>query len=245
MRKPIRKQPLFSLSLVFISSVSFAQIESKYSMGVNLGMLVYQGDLTPARMGSFKTPGFVLGVNGSRKLSPVLSARLDLNFGQLKGDDAAYKTPAYRQQRAFAFTSPVTEVTASVVYEPLGREKKFSPYLFAGAGLASLNIQRNDSRFNAAYFETEPAVIQGLREDSLHRLPRTIFVLPVGVGLRYRLSEKLSLHSEAAYRIMSTDYLDGYSQSVNPALKDHYFKYSVGGSFSLGGRSKYDCPSAN
>lgn len=245
MRKSTRKQPLFSLVLLFISTFSFAQIESKYSIGVNLGMLVYQGDLTPTRMGSFKTPGFVLGVNGSRKLSPVLSARLDLNFGQLKGDDAAYKTPAYRQQRAFAFKSPVTEIIASAVYEPLGSEKKFSPYLFAGVGLASLAIQRDYSRFNAAYFETEPAIIQGLKEDSLHRLPRTIPILPVGVGLRYRLSEKLSLHSEASYRIMSTDYLDGYSQAVNPAFKDHYFKYSIGVSFSLDGKSKYDCPSAN
>ena len=193
-------------------------------------------------MGSFKTPGAVLGFTASRHLSPVLSSRLDVNFGKLRGNDAAYKSPAYRQQRAFAFASPVTEVTASLVYDPLGRNKKIAPYLFAGAGLASLKINRDFSAFNAVYFASEPAVSEGLKTDAAHVLPRTIPVMPVGIGISYRLGESLSLQTEASYRIMSTDYLDGFSQSVNPALKDHYFKYSIGLQFALGGKSRYDCP---
>lgn len=233
---------LFFWAAMFVANFSFAQIESKYNIGLSAGTFIYQGDLTPSAMGSFKTPGFVLGVNGSRKLTSVLWARLDLNFGQLKGDDAAYSKPAYRQQRAFAFTAPVTELTLSAVYQPLGNNRKLSPYLFSGIGLSFVRIQRDYSRFNATYFETEPAVAIGLTQDSAHRLPRTIPVLPVGVGVNYRLSDKLSLYAEASYRVMSTDYLDGYSQSVNPAHKDNYSHYAVGIRFSLGGKSKYDCP---
>ncbi|MBL0337037.1 MAG: hypothetical protein IPP73_17415 [Chitinophagaceae bacterium] len=46
----------------------------------------------------------------------------------------------------FNFTSPVTELSVQLVYNPLGKndaDKGFAPYLFAGGGLAFLNIKRN------------------------------------------------------------------------------------------------------
>lgn len=227
---------------MFTTSISFAQIKPKYNVGVSAGAFIYQGDLTPSAMGSFKTPGFVSGVNGSRRLSPHWWARLDLNFGQLRGNDSVYNKPEYRKQRAFAFKAPVTEVTLSAVYQPLGNDRRLSPYLFAGIGLGAVRIQRDWTRFNAAYFESEPNVAAGLAADSAHGLPRTLLVMPLGLGINYRLSDKISLYSEASYRIMSSDYLDGFSQSANSSLKDNYSHYSIGVRFWLGGKSKYDCP---
>src|SRR5215216_129338 len=85
------------------SILAQAQVtQSNYSFGINAGTLIYQGDLTPSAIGSFKTPALVAGINGSRYLTNKFSVRLDLNFGKLKGDDSAYDNPAWRQQRAFA-----------------------------------------------------------------------------------------------------------------------------------------------
>lgn len=227
---------------LLVANRAGAQLSTpKYEIGLNAGVLIYQGDLTPSALGSFKTPAPALGVNVNRWLTNVLSARLDLSFGRLRGDDAKYSTPEWRPQRAFSFATPVTELTASLLYHPFGTRQKFSPYVFAGVGLSFVNISRNYSAYNAAYF-SEEGISDALQQDLSQRLPRALPVLPVGIGVRYPLSEKFFLNTEASYRLMRSDYLDGFSQSANPARKDHYHKVSVGINYRLGIKDKYACP---
>ena len=214
---------------------------SKYEVGINAGTFIYQGDLTPATYGSFKTPGLVIGINGSNQLTPTILLRVDLNVGRLNGNDAKYSVPAWRQQRAFAFHDKVTEIIGSIVYHPLGVDTRLSPYLFGGAGFSNLTVRRDYSKFNAAYFATEE-LDKKLAADIAHSLPKSIPIIPVGVGVRYGLTNKIAISTEASYRIMSTDYLDGFSIAANPDLKDHYYKYSVGLIYSFNKRNRYDCP---
>ena len=116
---------------------------------MNAGAFIYIGDLSPWRTGSWKTPGFVLGFTGHRNFSSTLAARLDLNFGKLRGDEAKYG-PEWRKYRAFAFNSNVTEVILSAEWSPLGNMRKLAPYLFGGVGYAGMRITRDYSRFNEA-----------------------------------------------------------------------------------------------
>ena len=196
MKMSLRRN-IVTASLVYSSLLSHAQLTpSKYQFGINAGTFIYQGDLTPSTIGSFKTPGFVLGINGSRYLTNTFSARLELNFGKLKGDDAAYNHPSWRQERNFAFKAPVTELIGSIVWDALGRGRKFSPYLFAGLGYSFFNIKRDYSNFNAEYFAAETATIEGLNDDIMHSLSRGLPIVPTGIGLRYRLNNNFSLNTE-------------------------------------------------
>ena len=97
---------------------------SKYEVGLSGGVFVYQGDLTPQQLGSYKTmkPQFALHVY--RILSPAFSVRLNLNRGRLYGNDAVYANPEWRKQRNFNFTSPVTEFSLQGVWNLL---HKFHP----------------------------------------------------------------------------------------------------------------------
>lgn len=240
--KTVFRNPLL-FCLLASGTAAKAQLPvSKYEAGINIGTFIYQGDLTPSALGSFKTPGWVLGLNGSRRLSNAFSVRADLNFGKLRGDDAKYAHPVYRQQRAFTFKSRVVELTGMLVWNALGTNHLFSPYLFAGAGVALLNIRRDYSHFNATYFYNEPEVSTGLDADVAHGLPKVLPILPAGVGVRYALTPNIALSTEAAYRLSFTDYLDGFSQSANPSKNDHYYKYSVGVHYILGKRNILDCP---
>jgi hypothetical protein len=245
-----------SMKIDFYKSITIASLlcagyfvkaqvsQSKYAFGLNAGTFVYQGDLTPSAVGSFRTPGLAIGLNASRYLTNKFSVRLDLNFGKLKGADSAYKTPAWRQQRNFAFNTPVTEVTGSVVWDAFGRERKFSPYLFAGLGYSFLKINRDYSRFNTEYFASEPNTIEGLETDINHRQPGGLPIVPMGLGIRYRLTNTLSLNTEASYRYISSDYLDGFSRAANANAKDHYYKFSIGFTYSKNnnGKGSLDCP---
>ena len=240
------KLPAF-MALCFVTLGASAQFDlAKVELGADAASFIYQGDLTPQRFGSFKTMKLGLGVYGNYTLSKLFSLKTNFLFGGLKGDESKYSKPAYRQERNFKFTSPVTEISESVVWNILPTANdggpRLSPYISAGVGYAFLHIRRDYSNFNAAFFEGEPAVTDGLREDTAHSLPRGLLVFPVSAGLRYAMTNNLSINLSTTYRLNSTDYLDGFSQSVNPAKKDHFFTNAIGLVYSFGKSGSIKCP---
>jgi len=221
---------------------------AEFEFGISGGVFVYDGDLTPSRLGSYRTLKPVINLNVTRIITPMFAARTTLSFGSLKGDDSKYRVPEYRQQRNFKFTSPVFEfselVVADLFKNNMSRERSsWSPYLFAGAGLSVLKIKRDWSRFNAEYFSGEQSTIQGLAADVQHHLPRTIAVLPAGVGVRYVVSRKISVTAETSYRFSFTDYLDGFSRAADPSMRDSYQSHTIGIVYQfVKNNSSWKCP---
>lgn len=248
MMSVLKKSAVTVLIILITSSFLHAQIDlSKYEVGLSGGVFVYQGDLTPQRLGSYKTlkPQFALHVY--RILSPAFSVRLNVNRGKLYGNDAKYNNPEWRQQRNFNFTTPVTELSLQGVWNILqARSPRFSPYLFAGAGISFLKIKRDWSNMDPAVFGESSDVQAGLAVDAAKTLPRIIPVVPVGAGVRYALSDRFSLTGETSYRLSFTDYMDGFSKSANPDKNDHYLSHSIGVIYSFGKKDKkLGCPSVN
>jgi hypothetical protein len=217
----------------------------KFQFGISAGTFIYQGDLTPSLFGSYRTLKPAINLFASKLFSSSFSLRTNLAFGKLKGDDAKYDKPEYRQQRNFNFTSPVVEISGMVEWNILGRNyssQGFAPYLFAGAGYSFLKIKRDWSNFNTEYFGAESVLMTGLTADAQHSLPKGLLVIPVGVGARYYLSDKIGISAETSYRFISTDYLDGFSQAVNPDKKDNYYSHTIGIVYRLGKKNLLDCP---
>ena len=109
--KSVLKKTILA-AILFSGNINFVQAQinlSKYEVGLSGGVMVYQGDLTPQTLGSYKTmkPQFALHIY--RIISPSFSVRLNVNRGKLYGDDAKYTNPEWRQQRNFNFTTPVTD----------------------------------------------------------------------------------------------------------------------------------------
>lgn len=219
--------------------------QQQYEVGIQTGPFIYQGDLTPSALGSFKTWTNSIGINGSKILNASFLVRGNLFFSKLRGNEALYSHPEYRQQRSFNFSTPLVELTGQLVYNPLARnyaDRGLAPYVFAGAGFNYLNIKRDWSNMNTEYFNSESAVAQGLLQDQQKQLPRFIPVLPLGVGVRYNLSSRFAVTAETAYRLTFTDYLDGFSQSVNPAKNDHYHSTTIGLVYRIGKKNTLACP---
>jgi Domain of unknown function (DUF6089) len=245
MRLCLRKGIIIVLFLAGLPAYLFCQRGSaNYELGASLGLFVYQGDLTPSRLGSFRTQKPGLNLFANRVLSRSFSLRTNLTFSKLKGDDGRYSNPEFRKQRNFNFTSSLVEISESIAWNPFGNddEHTISPYLMAGLGFSFLHIKKDWSRFNSEYFGNAPEVLNGLVADGQHSLPGGVLVVPVGFGLRHSLSRRLSVSAEAAYRLTFTDYLDGFSRAANPGKDDHYSSYSVGVIYKLGKPNKLNCP---
>lgn len=231
----------------FGSTVIKAQFTNvpKFQFGIGVGTMIYQGDLTPESIGAYKTMKPVINLFAAKLFNSSFAVRANLAIGALKADDAKYDHPAYRQQRNFNFRTPVTEITGSAEWNILARNytsRGFAPYMFAGVGYGFLNIKRDYSNLNAAYFSAESALLTGLPDDISYKVPKGLLVFPVGAGVRYYFSDKIGISAETMYRISNTDYLDGFSKSVNPAKRDNYYSHTIGIVYRLGNKNMLDCP---
>ena len=108
--------PVALLSIFFSQNNTAVAQTYKYELGLNIGAYVYQGDLSPQRLGSFKTTRPGIGVSFGKPLSNLFSVRGILNLASHKGDEAKYDDPEYRQHRAFAFRSSLTELGVHLQY---------------------------------------------------------------------------------------------------------------------------------
>ena len=241
-----KKTAIVLLSLFFIVNKSEAQFYKDMSVGLNGGAYVYQGDLSPERFGSFKTiqPGISLFVK--KPINHFLAARVHMSFARLKADESRYSKPEYRQQRNFAFNTPVAEFSGQLVWNILGmnyEDRGIMPYIFSGAGVSLLNIKKDFSRMDPTIFNDGSDVITGLAIDNARGTPRAVLSVPVGIGAEYPLSDRFSVNIETSYRFIFTDYLDGFSQSASPKYKDHYHSTSAGLIYKFGTRDKgVGCP---
>lgn len=246
MKSILKAATCLCMIIVHTTLTANAQLNvPKFQFGISGGVFVYQGDLTPSALGSYKTLRPAINLFASKLFSPFFSLRVNLALGGLKGDDAKYDHPDYRQQRNFNFTAPAIELSGLVEWNVLGRNyisRGFAPYVFAGVGGSFLWIRRDYSRLNAEYFGTESELITGLATDAARPLPKALLVLPVGVGTRYYLSDRIGLSAETSYRLMSHDYLDGFSQAANPSKGDHYYSHTIGVVYRLGKKNTLACP---
>lgn len=226
--------------LSFIFTRSNAQDGVSLEIGITAGTFVYQGDLTPSPFGSYRTASYAFGLTITKRFSGVVALRGDLHTGKLRGDEFKYTSPEWRQYRAFQFETPVQEAALYLVISPFGNDNMITPYAIAGAGMAFLNIKRDHTRINEEYFQGD--VLEGLEQDLQKSVPRKLPVLPSGLGLKYQMHPNWSINTEAKYRIMFTDYLDGFSLSAEPKMNDHYITYSMGVSFCAGRGEARSCP---
>lgn len=224
-------------------SVTAQQItKPKYEMGIRLSSLIYQGDLAPAAAGSYKSLELGAGIFATRIIDWNWSVRLSADYGKMKGADSLY-AESWRKQRRFSFSTSFLEVAAQMTYT-IGdnyQANRLQPYVFVGAGASFLSVKRDFSNSDPAYFAIRDWAANGLRQDSSTAPPKTCLVFPVGAGFRVGIGDYMSVFAEGTYRLMSTDYLDGFSKSANPSLLDHYTNLSVGLIYRFGD-NYINCP---
>ena len=209
-------------SIIIISFSAQAQFFDRVNPSMDLtlaaGVASYYGDLVQ-KSPIFREPSFAISAGMSYNHNPHLSLRADMSFLQIKGSDAKNSRPDLIA-RNLSFKSLVFDINTSIEYNVLditGEEHKFTPYIFLGVGICHFDPYTKDRNGNKVMLQPLGTEGQGL-DAYPDRTPyaRTILQVPFGGGIKYAISDKISLGFEFKYRYVDTDYLDDVSNAGYP-----------------------------
>lgn len=189
-------------SLLLLGAIAArAQSDPEYRMeiGGGVGMMGYLGDFN----GSLTKDLQVMGTAMARyNFNPYMGLKLNASYGKLKGSSKDAKTyyPDYQEQ-AYDFSNSLVDVCLTYEYNfwpyGTGRDyrgaKRLTPFVFGGVG--------------ATYADTPDK-------------GRMAFNVPIGLGVKYKIGERLNLGLEWAVHFSTSDWLDG--------VKDPYYVESSG-----------------
>ena len=241
-------------TLCLISAFTFCKAQPGYQpaypfeIGLQLGTAVFLGDLggqvgigrpflRDTDLGAFQP---TVGVFGRWNIGAYFSARLDLNFLMLKGDDrwAGKKNYSgtdargsvddawFRWYRQLDFRSRVFEASIAGEIVPYNFElgggyqdySVISPYGLIGLGI--FNFKPQGTGPNGGWIDLKPLSTegQGLVEG---RVPYNLTQLnvPIGLGVKWTYNDQWALSLEVNHRLTFTDYIDDISTDyIDPQI---------------------------
>ena len=184
----VRSKILIVLIMLTMTIGTHAQTEPEYRLeiGGGIGMVCYQGDFNG---NIFKEPQPMVTLLAKYKFDPRRALALNVSYGQLKGSSTDAKT-YYPLTTTYDFKSKVADVGLRMEYNfwPYGTgfeyrgAKRLTPYVAIGLGMT---IAKADGK------------------------SATGVNLPIGVGVKYKMSDRLNLTAEWAMHFTSCDELDG------------------------------------
>ena len=178
---------VIAVLLVFVTSVH-AQTDPEYKLelGGGIGMASYQGDFNSS---PFKNLQPMFTVLAKYRFDPRRALSLNVSYGQLKGSSKDAKT-YYPMTTVYDFKSNVADVGLRLEYNfwPFGTgfeyrgAKRLTPYVAIGLGMTIAKAEGKSA---------------------------TGVNMPIGVGVKYKLADRLNLAAEWAMHITTSDELDG------------------------------------
>lgn len=184
------RKGLVTLLMLCATLTASAQQDDEYLMeiGGGVGMVAYQGDFNGKITSGMQPAGAIVW---RRLLNPYMGLRVTGMMGKLKGDATRVET-YYPDEttRAYSFDRSLTDV--SVTYE-----YNFWPY---GTGRDYRGAKR-----------LTPFVFGGIGATYVSGGEKKVFTanVPIGLGIKYKLKERLNVGLEWSMHFSLSDELDG------------------------------------
>lgn len=196
----LRYIPFISALLVFINSSTAQKVE----LGTTAGVANYTGDLAPYLV--FKETRPTIGLFARYNFNHTWAFNAQLNQLRIGGDDANFE---YNNARNIRFRTDITEIAGVFEfnyfkYGPGVLDKRFTPYVFWGLGMALYNPQGfyRDKWYDLRQYQTEGAE---------NAYSGVTVVMPMGIGLKWMPNKRMSVECSFGARKTYTDYLDDVS----------------------------------
>ena len=178
-------------------------LAQSYEVGGGLGTAVYSGDLL--RKIDAGQSGLQGTLFGKRNFDNVWSLKLGVSVAELMAADSIQPIDAMASLRNAYVDGRITEFSALMEFNFLDyanhkSEFRFSPYAFFGLGYSFV---QGEGRINSSL------PVEDYRLSTL--------VIPFGGGVKYLLTDQLTLGMELGFRPTTSDLLDKLDSTL-PAL---------------------------
>lgn len=211
------KKVIFIFLISILSNNIFAQrkpipTEGFLSFGFHLGGGNYFGDL----YSNFSHTRVGGGFHINRKLSPRWHSRLSLNVIRVFANDGDAETTSSQYARNLHFRNDIKELALELTYDILpspqryDERKIFTPYLVSGIILLHHNPK---AKLGENWFDLQALGTEGQGNFGYDEPYNKVqFAVPVGLGLKLQIHERVDISLETAMRFTFFDYLDDVSK---------------------------------
>lgn len=213
---------LLMTAMTTFSCVAAGLVESyKYDFGASLGLSGYLGDANESNL--FKHTGFAASLSGRYLFDSRWAVRTQLGMATLSGNTADFQNVLPMGQQ-YDFKSTVADLSvrgecnffAFGIGETYKRLSRWSPFLSMGFGVS---MSMTDGNTFAA------------------------FSVPIGLGVKYKLTQRLNLVGEFSMTKVFGDHVDSkelsdlyYIKSSTLKNTDWYSTFTVGVTYEFGPR---------
>ncbi|SFC51695.1 Outer membrane protein beta-barrel domain-containing protein [Flexibacter flexilis DSM 6793] len=178
---------------VFLIAVCFNALAQKNEFGLGLGTHLYKGDISSGYNFKFVRPAGEIFYR--RNFSPAVAMRFNFAAGRLAANGSSSNNRYIANVQPNSFKTMLLDLSVMGEYNFLNfRDPKerirWTPYLFGG--ITAFYFQPKSAESGGGVSPIQPAI-------------------PIGIGVKYKLSKNWNLGAEFGARCTFTDYLDNVS----------------------------------
>lgn len=209
---------LLLLGVSLTASAQYEAIRQEGEFGISAGAAHYFGDLnTRAKV---NRPKLAVGAFFRKQFGNYIGLRVSAHYAQLGYSDVYNTHNEYQRRRNLSFNTNIFELALQgdfnfFKFVPGDPAHAFTPYVTLGVGVFSYDPY--------AYLNGQKVFLRPLGTEGqglglpgyTDRKPYNTMALclPLGVGVKYALNERMNIGFEVAYRFTMTDYLDDVSKT--------------------------------
>lgn len=210
------KLPILSfiilMTTVFNAAAQRYDYTQKGEFGITVGAAHYFGDLNTRSAINRPKPAF--GIFFRKQFGNYIGLRVSAHYAEVGYSDT-YSKNDYQKTRNLSFNSNIWELALQgdfnfFKFVPNDPDHLFTPYITIGVGVFTYDPY--------AYLDGKKAFLRPLGTEGQAigyngRKPYSTMAMciPLGIGFKYNISERLNLSVEVAHRFTNTDYLDDVS----------------------------------
>lgn len=209
LRAEIQQDMRLTLTAI-LSVLTILQVQAQqgYELGGWVGTSWYFGDLN--NNNSFSMPGLAGGVTARYDFDERVSLRGGASLARVRADDAVLGNE-FEQKRNLHFRSMVWEghLAGEFNFMPYvhgSRNHRFTPHIFGGFVVFGYNPQ---AELDGRWVDLQPYGTEGQELNDEYYAVSMAWLL--GGGIKFDISQNLSVNIEWGGRFTGTDYLDDVS----------------------------------
>lgn len=213
---PLKKQTLLLLFVLFSASV-FGQFNRSYEdwfIGLHGGANSLWGDVTdnenhfipggPFQEGFYKDREFMWGASFGKNISPIYSLRAQFLFGPIKSHTVAENQYMRGDIRDY---SGILNIDFIDLFN-WSTKSNWDLYGLVGLGFTRFRSELFNSKNDSLLRYAPNDSLKYFRNKSI-----TTLSLPIGIGVNYKIGNRIVINAESSIRYLNSDWLDALVDS--------------------------------